>query len=28
MSDMFDDLRELKHMLENGEITPSEYDRL
>lgn len=28
MSEMFDDLKELKAMLENGDITPSEYDRL
>lgn len=28
MSEMFDDLKELKAMLENGEITVSEYDRL
>ena len=28
MSEMFDDLKELKAMLENGEITLSEYDRL
>jgi len=28
MSEMFDDLKELKAMLENGEVTPSEYDKL